>query len=111
MKFALVALSALALTGTAFADESLNAVNAELNALYAKVLSEQSSQKDKDALRAVERAWISYKDKQCVFESGSASPPSGAMRLDCELRLTKARIDELSHMICPGLGASVCNPH
>jgi uncharacterized protein YecT (DUF1311 family) len=116
-KTALAFVLTVASTGAfAAADTDLASANAALNAQYALVRNAQQSANDKSELRAVELAWISYKDKECAFESGThVQPKPGTSHWplwsDCEVRLTRARTDELAHLVCPGLGVSVCNPH
>ena len=60
-----------------------------------------------------ERAWVAYKEAECAYEDG-AKPTSEDYWLahtDCEIRLTEARIRELSgRPSCAG-GASLCTPH
>jgi uncharacterized protein YecT (DUF1311 family) len=93
----------------------LSAANAKLNAEYQKIMAQEGTPKDKTALRDLERAWIAYKDKQCLFEvGGDGTVQTPAMPLwsnyaDCEIRVTNARTQELKGLECQGV--SVCAVH
>ena len=94
----------------------LTAANAKLNAEYQKIMAQEGTPKDKTALRDLERAWIAYKDKQCLFEVGGGdgimqtpAMPLWSNYADCEIRLTEARTGELKGLECQG--ASVCAVH
>ena len=113
-----VAAALCALCGAAFAatPSELADANRALDNAYKQVLSQQHTQKDRDALRNLERAWIAYKDKECAFEVGGGdgtaqrpSDPGWSNWSDCELRTTKARTAELNGLVC--VGVSACNPH
>src|SRR5262245_26788158 len=43
--------------------------DAELNRVYGQLMSKLDSQSQKDALRDAQRAWISYRDKECDFDA------------------------------------------
>jgi uncharacterized protein YecT (DUF1311 family) len=95
---------------------SLEAANVALATEYKFLMAQQGNGRDKAALRDLERAWIGYKDKQCLFEvgaaDGTAQRPGMALwsnYADCELRVTKARAQELKSMECAGV--SVCARH
>ncbi len=94
----------------------LAAANDRLNAEYKIIMAQQTNARDKTALRDLERAWIAYKDKECLFEDGggdgTVQRPGMALwsnYADCELRVTEARTQELKAMECAGV--SVCAPH
>jgi uncharacterized protein YecT (DUF1311 family) len=94
---------------------ALAAANAGLNAEYQKIVAQENSA-DKTALRDLERAWIAFKDKQCLFEDGGAGGqvqkpgmPTWPNYADCEIRVTNARTQELKGLECQG--ASVCAVH
>lgn len=50
------------------ADEELDAADARLNSTY-KALTRQLEEADLERLKQAQRAWISYRDAQCAFES------------------------------------------
>lgn len=96
-----------------FAD-NFGAADDALNALYQKLMAQQVFYVgSRQALRDSERAWVAYKEAECAYEDG-AKPTSEDYWLahtDCEIRLTEARIRELSgRPSCAG-GASLCTPH
>jgi len=96
--------------------DNLAAANVALASEYKSIMTQQRSPRDKTALRDLERDWIAYKDKECLFESGGADGvaqrPGMALwsnYADCQLRVTKARTQELKGMECAGV--SVCALH
>src|SRR5699024_3694632 len=50
------------------ADQELEAADARLNSTY-KALTQQLEKADLERLKQAQRAWISYRDAQCAFES------------------------------------------
>ncbi|GGC70281.1 hypothetical protein GCM10010994_31080 [Chelatococcus reniformis] len=80
------------------AGKAFKASDAELNALYKQI--EQRLKSDADTTKllvAAQRAWVAFRDAECVFSSsgsagGSVNPMIYAMCLD---RLTKARTSDL----------------
>jgi uncharacterized protein YecT (DUF1311 family) len=120
MRKAMLPLFCLLTLSPAFAADQraadLAAANAALNAEYKIILAQDGAPKDKAALRDLERAWIVYKDKQCLFEDGGGDGtvqrpgiPLWSNYADCEIRLTKARTEELKGLECQGV--SVCAVH
>ncbi len=115
----LAVLSAgLLATGAAQAASNADLVHAnrELADVYRRVTAQQHTEKDRKALRDLERSWILFKDRQCAFETGGGdgslqrpSDPGWPSWSDCELRVTQARVEELKGLVCTGV--SVCNPH
>ena len=112
--FATIVLACTA--GQAASNADLARANAELSKIYGQVMGQQHDEKDRKALRDLERAWIAFKDKQCAFETGGGdgtaqrpSDPGWPGWSDCELRVTQARIEELKGLVC--VGVSACNPH
>ena len=107
----------LAATASSAATSSdLARANATLSKVYGREMDQQHDEKDRKALRDLERSWIAFKDKQCAFETGGGdgtaqrpSDPGWPSWSDCELRVTDARIEELKGLVCTGV--SVCNPH
>lgn len=97
---------------TVCAGEDFDKTDAELNALWPKLVAE-AKRRDADmadffrdrnvptnekALRAAQRAWIEFRDRQCELESyealgGSMQPMLGAA---CKADMTQKRIAELS---------------
>jgi uncharacterized protein YecT (DUF1311 family) len=73
----------------------------ELNRVYQDLIDRVADQSAKTALREAERAWISYRDKECAFElhnggGGSAYPMSFAI---CVTAKTRARTKELADVL------------
>ena len=100
----------------AASNSDLAHANLELSKAYGRVMAQQHDDRDRKALRDLERAWIVFKDKQCAFETGGGdgtaqrpSDPGWPTWSDCELRVTDARIEELKGLVCTGVSA--CNPH
>jgi uncharacterized protein YecT (DUF1311 family) len=94
----------------------LAAANMALASGYRTLMNQQHSPRDRSALRDLERDWIAYKDKECLSEVGGADGvaqrPGMALwpnYADCQLRVTRARTQELKAMECAG--ASVCALH
>ena len=91
------------------AEQDWNAADARLNAAYESAISAMrgidSSLDAQDrgaeaALRAAQRAWISFRDNTCAAEGwamhgGSAEP---MVIYGCRARVTAARADELENM-------------
>jgi uncharacterized protein YecT (DUF1311 family) len=112
--FATILLACSASRATSNVD--LAHANLVLSKVYAQVMAQQHDERDRKALRALERAWIDFKDKQCAFETGGGdgtaqrpSDPGWPVWSECEMRVTQARIEELKGLVCTGVSA--CNPH
>ena len=87
-------------------DRELKANNTRLNETYQELLKTLRSMEEfnkmpkgllVDSLRAAQRAWITYRDRNCDFQSrlmygGTAA---GSDYLSCKARMTKERLDEL----------------
>ena len=78
------------------ADWEFRAADADLNRIYGQ-LRARLDDKRREALTGVQRAWIRYRDAQCVFaalanEGGSLETYT---RSTCLTRTTRARIMEL----------------
>ena len=83
------------------AGANLDAADAALNAVYQKVMAQQTDQKSKDQLKDLERAWMAYRDKECAFEIGPQEDGGSIWPLDmdnCLQAMTDARIRELKKM-------------
>lgn len=91
------------------AEQDWNAADARLNAAYKVVVAamkgmdaglDANDRGAEDALRAGQRAWITYRDQTCAAEAwmahgGSAEP---MMIYACRARVTDARAEELENM-------------
>jgi uncharacterized protein YecT (DUF1311 family) len=76
MKRSIAVLATIVLAcgaGQATSNADLARANLELSKVYGRVMAQQHDDKDKKALRELERAWIAFKDKQCAFETGAAT--------------------------------------
>ena len=87
-------------------DRELKANDTRLNETYQELLKTLRSMEEfnkmpkgllVDSLRAAQRAWITYRDRNCDFQSrlmygGTAT---GSDYLSCKARMTKERLDEL----------------
>jgi uncharacterized protein YecT (DUF1311 family) len=85
------------------ADRDYRASDARLNATYTKLMSALGDIGFKAKLKASQRAWIEFRDRECTYqtadnEGGSIHPMVYA---GCLARLTKARTRELeSQLVC-----------
>lgn len=91
------------------AEQDWNAADARLNTAYKVAVAamkgmdaglDANDRGAEDALRAGQRAWITYRDQTCAAEAwmahgGSAEP---MMIYACRARVTDARADELENM-------------
>ena len=79
------------------AGQALKTADANLNRSYAAAMA-RLSDSSKARLRAAQRAWIAFRDKQCAFESNGADGGSvGPMvTANCATGLTDARAKELA---------------
>ena len=107
----------LTLSAVAFHDcyaANLGAVNKALDETYRALLRQKTFYVGSaHALRAVERSWIVYKEKECAYEYGAAATNENywLAHAACEIRVTEQRIHELNgRPSCTG-GDSVCYPH
>lgn len=91
---------------------NLAAANAALNRVYGKMLALESDPKDKENFKAVERAWVAYKDKQCQWETaGDEGGSIWAMEYNsCEIEKTDARLRELMRSAGCTASAAACSP-
>lgn len=74
--------------------------DAELNKLYQQLIA-KSEGKEKDSLRAAQRAWVAYRDKECDYETvaeegGSIRPMEIAI---CVADKTRARVKEFKSFL------------
>lgn len=86
---------------TTCADRRLQRADAEMNRLYERQL-QRLGEKNRNRLRQSHRAWLSYRDKTCVYEaglreeSGSLWPMQDAL---CRADLTTQRSRSLQAYI------------
>jgi uncharacterized protein YecT (DUF1311 family) len=77
---------------------NLDAANAELNKVYAKLMTQQSDQASKNQIKDLERTWMAYRDKECDFEIGPQAQGGSIWPLEmntCLQSKTDARIREI----------------
>jgi len=77
---------------------NFDAANAELNRVYAKLMVQQTDQPSKNQLKDLERTWIAYRDKECVFEIGPQADGGSIWPLEmntCLQSKTDIRIREI----------------
>lgn len=96
--------------------EDLDKADAKLNAAYKKAMANQV-QRDKDlaesntalvgaakALKAAQRAWIGFRDTNCISMSYDFAGGTGqtAAEMTCEIEMTTARTKELQTLAGEG---------
>lgn len=87
--------------------------DAALNTLYRKLMAEETDAAVKQRLTAAERAWITYRDKECAYQVGPQQDGGSIWPMEmsnCLEQLTAARIAELSKLRGCTAGVSACNP-
>lgn len=82
------------------ADDQYAIADKKLNQTYQQLISQLSPQR-KQRLIEAQRAWISFRDKTCQFESsqmlgGSAEP---LLRTTCLTRVTQQRVQDLQNYL------------
>jgi uncharacterized protein YecT (DUF1311 family) len=82
-------------------DHELEVADAELDKVYEDAMTQASSGRTKDALRHAERAWIKYRDSECMLETlgasgGSAYPVVATICLTIKIN---ARTQELQEVL------------
>lgn len=84
---------------------NLQAADAALNRLYARLMTQQGSPAEKHRLKAAERAWMAYRDAECAFTVGPREESGTIWPLEmngCLQRKTDARLRDLQfHLDCP----------
>ncbi len=96
------------------AGDNYAAADSALNRTYAGAMAQQDDAASKTALRDAERAWISYRDKECDFEIGPQADGGSIWPMEmsnCLEDKTAARIRELKAMGGCTAGVSVCYHH
>lgn len=82
------------------AKADFDAADAKLNQLY-KQLAGKAEGDEKKALRDAQRAWVAYRDAECIYET--AGPEGGSIRpmeeWQCATALTTARIGDFAKFI------------
>ena len=95
------------------AEKLLAEADAKLNTLYAQLMAKVDSTA-KDSTREAQRAWLVFRDKECVSRTGGGPDQRGtiwpALYMECQIGLTRVRIDDLGAQIkCRG-GDLSCTP-
>ena len=92
------------------AEKDYQAADKKLNAVYQKIMTALDDDGYKTKLKAAERAWMTFRDTQCTFETaenegGSIHP---MVYSGCEARLTNARTKELQEYLTCWKDADKC---
>ena len=83
----------------------------ELNRVYGVLMSELRDKESQSKLASAQRAWITFRDKGCIFEADgySQSRDLSSVIASCEATYTKARSEQLRVFLgcgelygCPG---------
>jgi uncharacterized protein YecT (DUF1311 family) len=96
------------------AGTNYEAADAALNKLYRQQMAEDADSATKLRLFEAERAWISYRDKECAYQVGPQQEGGSIWPMEmsnCLEQMTAARIRELTKLRGCTAGVSVCNPH
>ncbi len=85
------------------AEKDFQAADKKLNAIYQKVMTALDDEGYKTKLKAAERAWMTFRDTQCSFET--AENEGGTIHpmvySGCETRLTNERSKQLQdYLVC-----------
>ncbi|WP_210497053.1 lysozyme inhibitor LprI family protein [Microvirga antarctica] len=88
------------------ASEKFSTADKQLNAVYAELAGKLASD-NKGYLREAQRAWISFRDKECTLRTGGGPAQQGSiwpmLYTECRTALTRARIEDLKAQVkCPG---------
>ena len=84
---------------TACAFESFDAQDRELNQLYRQLLKKAGADSGKQ-LQAAQRAWLQFRDLECVFESPDAAGSLGPLeKASCMAELTKERVADIKRSL------------
>ena len=95
------------------AAKAMAEANAELNTVYGQLMAKLDP-KTKDMAREAQRAWLAFRDKECVSRTGGGPDQGGtiwpALTTECKVALTRARNKDLAEQVkCPG-GDLSCPP-
>jgi uncharacterized protein YecT (DUF1311 family) len=94
--------------------DNLQSADKALNKVYQALMAEQDDAAAKERLKAAERAWIVYRDRQCDFEAGPQETGGSmwpTLVTGCLEYKTAERIRELMSLRTCTAGVSVCDPH
>lgn len=84
------------------AAERLQVADAQMNQLYKQKL-QSLNPKNQDLLRQSQRAWITYRDKACLYEAGPRGAESGSIwpmqDMLCRVDLTRQRNEKLKQYV------------
>lgn len=82
------------------AKADFDAADAKLNQLY-KQLAAKAEGGEKNALRDAQRAWVAYRDKECIYETSGSE--GGSIRpmeeWQCATALTDARVKDFEKFL------------
>jgi uncharacterized protein YecT (DUF1311 family) len=95
-------------------EDNLHSADTALNKVYQALMAEQADAASKQRLKEAERAWISFRDRECDFEVGPQQTGGSIWPMEingCLEQQTAARIRELTRLRACTAGVSACNPH
>jgi uncharacterized protein YecT (DUF1311 family) len=79
--------------------EAFKVQDRELNQLYKRLLKHSDAESAKQ-LQAAQRAWLQFRDLECIFESPDAGGSLGsAEKAECQEALTKERIGDIKRSL------------
>ena len=83
----------------ACAYQAFEKTDRELNALYGRLVKQEDPESLKQ-LQAAQRAWLQFRDLECVYESPDAPGSLGPFETaNCKAELTKERILDLKRSL------------
>ena len=94
------------------AGANLKAADAVLNKIYQRLMARQKNKTAKERLKDLERAWISFRDRECGREVGSQEDGGSAWPMEmsnCLEEKTAARIRELIALEKCAVGIGKCS--
>ncbi|WP_239025334.1 lysozyme inhibitor LprI family protein [Rhodoligotrophos defluvii] len=88
------------------AAQAFEKADAELNRVFQQLLG-KLEQDGKGYARDAQRAWIAFRDKECVFRAGGPADQGGSIwpmiYAECRAELTEDRVKQLQTQVkCPG---------
>jgi uncharacterized protein YecT (DUF1311 family) len=90
-------------------DQRLKRADADLNTVYAAV-QKKIEAADQKRLRDAERAWITFRDTECLYRIGGEHQGGTLwpmLELQCRADLTEARVKDLREQLkCPSFDLS-----
>ncbi len=99
-------------TLNACADQSFKKADADLNAAYRSLQSrKQDDEQAAKLLIAAERAWVAFRDAECVFDAADnlGSSMYAMVYSGCLERLTRARTAQLERYLRCEEGEAACS--